>query len=241
MQVSDTSAAKSGLIQDCEHLVFADDYGAISSDENRLATFINGLNRALEKVTVKIREAEGRWQWHDTNYSTFAIATADLVTDQPDYSLDATSHFRIERVEVKDTAGNWTKLMPIDQADLYDQSLTDFAATSGVPQYYDKVGNHLFLYPKASYSQEESLKLFFEKGPSYFTTTDPTKIPGFNPLFHRLLSLHASFDYAGANSEANSQDLLLKITAMEADLETYYAKRDKDEHTRLSARKLNYR
>jgi hypothetical protein len=239
---NDTSSNKAGLIQDCEHLVYADDYGAISGNTNRLATFTNALNRGLEKVTVKIREAEGRWQWEDSNNTTdFPIATATLTANQQDYALDATSHFSIERVEVKDASGGWTKLTPFDKADVYDQPLSEFLSTAGVPQYYDKVGNSLFLYPKPSYTQVASLKLYFERGPSYFTTTENDKVPGFNPLFHRLLSLYASYDYASANTQVNKDDLAIKIALMESDLEMYYAKRDKDEHIRLTTRKSNYR
>lgn len=240
MVYSDTTN-KTGILQDCESNIFAGDFGAITDNTARLQRFTSLCNRALERITALIRESEGRWQWDDSNNTDFPFATAALVADQQDYALDGTSHFRIERVEVKDSAGAWTKLTPFDQADIYDEALSSFLSGTGVPQYYDKVGSSLFLYPKPSYSQAASLKLYFERGPSYFSTDDDVKTPGFNPLFHRLVPLWASYDYARSESLDSAANLRAEITVMETDLATYYALRDKDEHVRLQARRFNYR
>lgn len=200
----------------------------------------DSANRALERITGLIRQAQGRWQWDDSNDTDFAIATATLNIDQQDYELDST-HYRIERFEIKSTAGQWSKLHPIDQADVYDQSLTDFLSISGTPQYYDKVGNSIFLYPKPNYTQSASLKVFYERGPSYFATTDTTKQPGFNPLFHRLIPLWAAFDYAFINQLDVASTLRGEIAVMEDALAEYYARRDSDEHITLKARLMNFR
>lgn len=198
-------------------------------------------NRALERIVGLIREAQGRWQFDDSNYEDYSIATTSLTADQQDYALDGTSHFRIERVEVKDEAGGWTKLKSIDQADVYDQALSQFLSTPGIPAYYDKVGNSLFLYPAPSYSQAASLKLFFERGPDYFETTDTTKTPGFNPLFHRLVSLWAAYDHAFINQLPVTASIQEEIVRQEDQLKEYYTLRDLDEHLQLKARVPNMR
>lgn len=238
MVFSDTDT-KAGILQECENEVFSGDYGAITDNTNRLSRFTALSNRALERITVLIREAQGRWQWEDGNNTDFPIATAALVADQQDYALDGTSHFRIERVEVQDSAGNWTKLTPFDQVDIYDQALTDFLADTGLPQYYDKLGNSLFLYPTPDYSQAASLKLYFERGPSYFLSSDTIKTPGFNPLFHRLIPMWASYDYD--HTRDGAKELREEIAVMESDLTEFYARRDRDEHTRLTALRINAR
>lgn len=189
-------------------------------------------NAALNRVTALIRDSEGRWQWDDSNYTDFPIATAALVADQQDYGLDPT-HYRIERIEVMDTASTWTKLKPIDKKDIVDLPITDYLSGSGVPQYYDKVGNSVFLYPKPSYSQAASLKVFYERGPDYFIVSDTTKSAGFNPLFHRLIPLWAAYDYALINGLKVADRLRLEISAMEDQLSEYYALRDSDEHVGL--------
>lgn len=206
-----------------------------------IANVTASINRAFERVTSLIREAQGRWQQDDSNNTDFPIATATLTSGQQDYELDPNEHFRIERVEVKDTAGGWTKLIPFDQSDVYNQPLSDFLSGSGIPQFYDKVGNSLFLYPKPSYTQAASLKLYYERGPSYFTVSDTTKSPGFNPLFHRLLSLWAAHDYAFIKQLKVDASLQGEIALMEEKLQGYYSLRDMDDRVRLKGRVINYR
>lgn len=197
-------------------------------------------NRALDRTVALIREAEGRWQWDDSNYDDLPSATRSIQEGQSDYELDP-SHLRIERFEIKDTNGGWTKLFPFDQADIHSQALTDFLGTPGIPRYYDKAGNSIFLYPAPNYDQAASLKVFYERGPDYFETTDTTKTPGFNPLFHRLIPLWGAYDYALINQLSVAPDLRVEIGLMEEQLKEFYARRDKDEHIRLQARYYNFR
>lgn len=248
LQFSDTSASKNGLIQECESLVFGDNsYGRISGDTSLLATFTRYLNEAYNRVTSLILTSDGRWQWDDTNNTDYPIGTTSLVTtvgsEQQDYQF-TTSFLWIQRVEVLDAAGNWRLLKPIDQADIYDQSLTDFLKTAGLPIYYDKIANSLFLYPKplaTSVTSANGLRVWFQRPPSYFITTDTTKVPGFNSLYHRLIALIASRDYAAFKQLSTSQALGDLVQQQEDSITESYALRNKDEHTRLSAKKYNFR
>lgn len=192
-------------------------------------------NAAMDRITNLIRAAQGRWQWDDSNDSDFAIAFTDLEAEKADYDQDPT-HYRVERYEVKGQDGNWRKLVPIDQADIFNQSLTDFLKTSGTPKYYDLVGNSIFLYPKASYDQEDSFKVYYNRGPSYFASNDTTKKPGFNDLFHKLVPLWAAYDYAFINQMPIQKQLFEQISLMEDQLAEYYSLRQIDEHPRLVTR-----
>lgn len=196
-------------------------------------------NRALDRSVSLIRDSQGRWQWDDSNNTDFPIATTSISDDVGDYELDPT-HYSIERVEVKDAAGSWTRLLPFDQRDV-EGSLTEFLDDGGVPQYYDKLGNSIILYPTPNYSQAASIKVYYQRGPSYFTTSDTTKTPGFNPLFHELIPLWAAYDYAFINQMEVKDDLLARIGSMEEQLKDYYALRDRDEHVRLTALKQNFK
>jgi hypothetical protein len=205
-----------------------------------IASLTRNANRAYERVTSLLIKNSSRWQFDDTNNTDLPIATTALVADQQDYSIDV-NHLRITRVEVQDEAGNWIKLSPFDQADLYQQSLTDFMGTAGTPLYYDKIANSIFLYPKPSYSQAASLKVWFQREPSYFTTSDTTKEPGFNPLYHRLIPLWAAYDYAIANQITNAISIKENIDMLEGALVEDVGERDKDDRPRLSVRKRYFR
>jgi hypothetical protein len=196
-------------------------------------------NNALDRVSSLIMQSDGRWQWDDENNTDLPIATTALVQAQQDYTLSIT-HLSIIRVEVQDSSSNWHKLRPIDQADVYDQSLTDYLKQNGLPTYYDKLGNSLFLYPAPDYAQAASLKVYFQRGPSYFTTGDTTKSPGFNALYHELIPLWISYNYAIANGKENGNAIFAQIQAKEDALKEDYSLRTKDDHIRLKARPMRW-
>lgn len=245
---SDTSSSKAGLIQECESQVFGDNsYGRISGDANLLATFTRYINEALNRVANLIMTSDGRWQFDDTNNTDFPIATTTLVTtagsEQQDYTFDVTM-LRILRAEVLDSTGAWRKLTPIDQSDIYDQSLTDFLKTAGLPIYYDKQGASIFLYPKplaASVTAASGLKIWFQRPPSYFVTSDTTKVPGFNSMYHRLVALIASRDYAVFKQLSVAKGLSDLVLLGEDSLVENYTLRNKDEHIKLSVKRHDFR
>jgi hypothetical protein len=197
-------------------------------------------NNAQDRVVALIREAEGRWQWDDGNQTDLPIATTPLVANQQDYTLDLT-HLELERLERKDSDGYWAQLMPIDPADLYQQSETSFLMTAGVPAYYDKVGSTVKLYPKPDYSQDASLKAYYKRGPEYFLVSDTTKAPGFASLFHRILPLYAAYDFALINQLPIMDDLEKEIFKLENGVVDHYARRDRDDKLQLRTNVHNYR
>lgn len=238
MQFKDTST-KQGLIEECEFNLFGE-YGTISGDSDVLATFTRLLNNGLNRVGSLIMKADHRWQWDDDNNTDHPIATANLVAEQQDYALEP-SHMIIQRMEVKDAQGGWHKLKPIDQADLYDSSLTEFMSGTGLPLYYDKLGSSIFLYPKPSESISGGLKVFFQREPNYFVAGDTTKEPGINKLFHRLVALIACRDYALMKQMSNGKTLAELVAQGEEDLQEFYSGRDKDDKIKLTAKKFNFK
>ncbi len=205
------------------------------------AQVIVEANNALDRVSSLIMQADGRWQWDDQNQTDLPIATTTLTASQQDYTL-AVTHNQIVRAEVKDNASTptWHKLTPIDQADVFDQSLTSFMSTVGLPTYYDKIGNSFFLYPAPSYTQAASLKVWFKRPPSYFLTSDTTKSPGFNSLYHELIPLWVAYNFAVANGKGNANALMEQIQLKEDALKEDYALRDKDDRLQLRARPMNW-
>jgi hypothetical protein len=234
------SANKSGLVQACESTLFGDNgFGRISDDTNLLADFTRRLNEGLNIVASAIMQADGRWQWDDNNNTDFPIGTTNLVANQQDYTFEVT-HLKINRVEVKDESGNWTLLTPIDARDV-EVALAEFEATAGVPQYYDKIANSVFLYPVSSYSQAASLKVYFQRPPSYFTSSDTTKVPGFNSLFHNLVALIACREYALDRQMPVAKSLAERVQIGLQDISDAYTLRNKDEVIGVRAKRINAR
>lgn len=228
MVFSDT-LTKQGLVQDCEQLIFGN-YGDISGNANRLYDFTARMNRALDKSAGLIMSVDGRWQYDDTNYTDFPIGSTTITSGQADYTL-STTHLIIEKVVILDPSGNSIILKPIDIQDpvaaVYLQQ--PLVPTTGQPIFYDKQGNSLILYPTPNYTYGNGLIVHYKRGPSYFTYTDSTKVPGIPSPYHRLISMTASLDYAVSKGLASKNDLAVLVKDMEEMIMEHYQKRSKDE------------
>lgn len=200
------------------------------------ADMLIDINTALNHVVSKINQCDDRWQWDDTNQTDLPIATTATVSGQKDYSL-STSHLTIDRVEIMDTAGNWTELNPIDQHDVKREALAQYLKTPGLPIEYDKIGSSIFLYPTPNYSQAASIKIYFTRGPAEFTSAEVStgnKQPGFNTLFHDLIPLWVSYDYATINGLNSANGFFNAIQRKEQEMVDFYGLRSRDERPRFS-------
>ena len=241
-----------GIVQDIDFMVNS------TRSTYPLTRIASDANRAMDEVISIILGADGRWQFDDTNYTDLPIGTTNLVINQQDYSFDP-EQIDITRVECKDQNGNWQYLAPFDQRDLTppgtanipntgltatgtfggnNYSLTDFMSTAGTPIFYDKIATSIFLYPKPSYNSTGGLKVYFQRKPSYFVSTDTTKQPGFAKHLHKIVSLKCAYEYAVSKLLAPNkiQQLQIQIQAWEQKLKDFYASRKKDEKVVMVAR-----
>lgn len=225
MVYSDTTN-DGGIVQEARWLVGANATSYPIKDLTRNA------NRWMDRAVSLIIPASHSWQWDDSNQTDYPIATTDLVSGQQDYTLD-TTHLRIERVEIKNESGDWERLTQIDKAQIKG-SLEEFHDTDGKPTYYDVTSNSVFLYPASDYSQSASLRVWFQRKGSYFTTTDTTKEPGFAEIFHRYIALGAAYDYALKFASSKVSLLRNEATAMEKEMQAFYSRRNKDFPNRMT-------
>ena len=207
----------------------------LSFPDDQIVVFINN---AYEKVSALVTLSDGRWQWDDTNQTDLPIATTALVSGQQDYGIN-TAHLVMTRIEIKTAAGDWRKLEPMDQVDIWNGSVTDYLKTPATPQYYDLIGNSIFLYPKPDYSQDASLKVWFKRAPIAFVSGDTTKVPGFNSLFHNLIPLYVAYDFCLSNDLPKISQFRTEIEKVEGALQEYYSLRNKDDKLQLKARQCN--
>lgn len=212
------------------------------ADTNSVALPIADLtsmaNRANEHVASLILMSDLRWRWDDSNQTDLPIATAALVANQQDYSIDS-AHLIIERIEILDESSNRHLLKPIDQSLLKKDrksAMSEYRETAGTPVEYDLVGNSVFLYPKPDYSQAASLIIHFARGTHDFATTDTTAVPGFNSLFHDLIPLLVAYEYVSTkrDDQARASYLLVEIQKKEKALQDFHAKRQNDVEPRFT-------
>jgi hypothetical protein len=215
------------------------------------------IGRALERVVSLINRSDSRWQWDDSNYSDLPSATLTITSGQQQYSL-ATTHLSIDRIEVKDSSGSWRKLAPIDQTLITrdrEQALAlgegtpstgrtgAYKSGTGIPSEYDVRGINFFLFPTPDFTQSASIHIYFTRVPLLFdyvtgqftdSTGSTASSPGFNSLFHDLIALWASYDYAFAFGKQNANAIFAEIVRKEDELQKFYGQRNRDERPRIT-------
>lgn len=224
------STTKQGIVEEIDFLANSD------SNSYPITHKTRNINRWLDRVAFLIQSADQMWQWEDTNNTDLPIAVTDLVSGQTDYSID-TTFLKVLKVMIKDSSGNWVEIQPIDIFDpLYKNLLAN--TTTGLPSRYDKMGNSIFLFPATNYNSTGGLKIFFQRNVAYFATTDTSKAPGFNPQFHRYLSLGAAFDLCNSKDLPQAKNLWVQIQQFENDIMEFYSNRGKDEPPKIRPIKI---
>jgi len=194
------------------------------------------VNEWYRKANTWIWQATGTWEYDDSNYTDFPIATADLVDAQQDYALPTTAQ-KIDRVEVLDSEGSYHLIKPLDKGQIKGSSMSEFYKEDGFPAYYDLVGASVFLYPAPAagdVTTTAGLKLYFTRDISVFTSSSTTTEPGFARPFHRILSLGAALDYAiGRKMWDRVNPIKREIKELKVELQEFYGNRHRDMKARV--------
>lgn len=221
--VFSSGSGEYGLVEDSRFLAGVDSAAFPTADVTRC------INRHYYEACIAAWESSADWSFDDTNQTNFPIATTTLVASQPDYSIP-TNALTIDRVEVKDNAGNYAIVTAIDDTQI-NQALDEFMETDGLPKYYRLVKNSIILYPApaaASVTTALGLKIYFTREVDEFTTSDTTQEPGLPEPFHRLLSLGAAADFTLAKGLPNYTALKNESAVLLSELKKFMARRHVD-------------
>lgn len=212
-----------------------------NTTEYPLKDITRHVNIGYSKVAAVIIKADGRMRWDDTNHTNFPISTFDLVSGQEDYAIFTTAPTALQdwleviRLDIKDSNGNWFQLRPFNEKDLNGIAFNDYESTDGQPHSFTMIGTSAFLKPAPNYNSDEGGQFMFNRAPSYFASTDTTKVPGFAVLFHPILSLWGQLGWYEKCKDWNTADRIKQsIQLMEKDIADFYMKRSKFEKPHLA-------
>lgn len=227
--VFSNSTEKSGIVE------LIDDNCHSSSVSYPIKNKTRDINLALDEVFALIFQANGKWQFDDSNHTDYPIITTNLASGTRDYpfTTDEAGNLILDiyKVMVKDESGVYQEIYPVDQqSDEYTNGFWSGQNQTGVPSRYDKTANGIFLDCIPSYNSTDGLKVFINREGSYFTTSDTTKKAGFSGLFHEYLALRPSHFYCKRNKMFDLADRYEKdMFKMEAKIKKHYRDRSKDE------------
>lgn len=241
IQFNDTGADKNGLVQIGEEKLHGSNYGAISDSNKRLAKFARNCNGGLNRYLALAMQHETRWQFHDLNYTTHPEAYTSMSEGQSDYGLSEL-HLQLRAVYVVNRDGIKVPLKPVDEYDFSNNgvAIDEYYVESGLPQFYDKKGNSIMLYPAPSSNETtltDGLYVTYTSAPDYFAYDDTTKKAGL-PMNHREFpALYASWKEATGKLR---KELKEEVMEMEGDIISFFSSRDRDDRPRMRTRKRNY-
>lgn len=241
MQFSNTTT-KNGIVQMARRLVNADDNTYSIED---LTANINAIYDDYVSIILK---SDTRWQWDDSNFTTFPIATTNLVANQRSYEFNDT-FLKIHQVLVADPSpgGDFNVLEEISGEDYkgnleaWSMLVDDPTSNLGTPDCFTLIGDSVILQPIPNYSVTGGLKVHFQRYESYFTTTDTTKEPGFPNPFHRGLAVGAAYLFALSKNLPQVDRLFNEDQRIRNDLTEFFTRRNKAERPKITARYQNPR
>ena len=200
------------------------------------ADLLRNLNIAYDDVVLSIWRVVADWQFDDSA-TTLPIATAALVAGQDNYALPTEAR-QIERIEVKDQAGNYIRLQSIDQANIQG-SLEQFKGEDGVPRFYDLVGRTIMLYPASSYAADEGLLVMMSRAVT--PLVNATDEPAVDRELHPLITLKAALRWCIAKGKSSKRnELEREIVRLEDKLKSLYSSRNKDYDVKIKPLRQDY-
>ena len=227
--------------------------GYVSGNTTRLKEFVSDTKSAFDRFLSIAFEADGRWQFDDSNHTKYAEIEMDLVSGQRDYSFLTDEQgnviLDIHKVFVKDQQGVYYEVLPVDKNEDNEYitgPYTDGRNTQGQPSTYDRTGNGIIFDYVPNYSWRigtelaRGIKVLIDRESSYFTYTDTTKMPGIPGLFHDYLWAYPAMEAAGLDGASNYNALANTVARLEAAIKQHFTRRGADDRNRVTFKKINF-
>ena len=208
---------------------------SITIDQFPLTKIARAANRSLERMSYIIMKSDSNAQWDDTNHTDFPIASINLVEGQRAYSiLEDESQIEILKlltVSVSDENDNWSDIEVVDIRDDKAIGLRLRDTDNGTPTVADWQGDSLFLDPAPDYAKVKGMRLYFQRSPKLFTSTDTTEEAGFAKIFHDYIVQHVCERWAKSKDQQKFLNFKTQRMEMEQDIEDYFGDRDVTSNT----------
>ena len=246
MQLYNTTT-KRGLVQEVHRLCDTTDTSYTRLD------ITARLNDAMEELVGEIITADGTWDYDDTNHTTLPRGKGNLVNAQSQYTF-ASEYLDIVAVDVLDTSNVYRKLKAFDPSQLGDLSPEEYFGVdgsgnlkTGFPEYYDKQGDSIFLYPAPSSTNvtlTNGLRVWFKRAPNAFTaasdTSNDTTEPGLPSSYHVLLAYMAAIPYCMSYYPERVVLYEKRRDELKQKLLDYYGLRERDSRKTMTMKAANH-
>lgn len=220
------------------------------------ADLLRRTNNAYETVAGWLINADGIWEWDDSNYTTLPIGTYTLVNAQRSYTF-AADFLQLLEVSVMDSNGVYIKIPQFDPF-VEPISVEEFWGTaSGFPEVFDLVSDDTIkFYPNISSSfvtLTAGLQVKFKRTADIYTSaqvTTGTKEPGFASPWHYILSYMAAIPYCMSYKKDRVENYKREVGSIDSRspyyggmalaLVKHYSSRNKEHRDIMTHKKINF-
>lgn len=203
------------------------------------------INNAQDAIEAIILRSQDGWKFDDSNQGTDPILTINTVAGTQAYAYNA-SVLRIIKLEVSSDGTTYTTATSLDPRDLPDLSTTALYTASNPA--YTVIGSKIYLYPTPVGSVTAGIKMTVGRLATAFTVTNLTTTvassmvsPGFDRIFHPMISLYCAKEWAMAKGLSNLNALKGEWNEMVAQIRDFYANKVNDRNIRITGKKTNFR
>lgn len=210
------------------------------------ATLLRRINKAYEQVVGWLINADGIWEFDDSNYTSLPIGTFTLVNNQRSYTF-AADFLDILEVSVFNLNSVYVK---IPQFDPFVETLSVeelYGTQSGFPQVFDMVSDDTIkFYPNISSTYvtlASGLQVKFKRTADLFTAaqvTTGTKEPGFASPWHYILSYMAAIPFCVVYKKDRVPAYMAEVEKMKKELIKHYSSRNKAHRNIMTNRQISY-
>ncbi len=248
MKLYDTTLPHQSLIHEIWSLCDAD------VNSYPLKDVVRRINAAGEELVGDIINADGTWQWDDTNYGNFPVGTYTLVASQSKYSFND-KFLQLAEVQVMDVNGKYHIIPSIDQSEIETETpLERTYETAGWPIYYDKIADDTIkLLPApdngVTVTLASGLKIKFKRTFRLFTMSDSTTItsgeeayePGLPSPYHILMAYMAAIPFCMNYKKDRVALYEKKVMELKPKLLRHYSQRERDVRKVITNEDISYR
>ena len=199
------------------------------------------MNNGIDEATALIQRAVGGWEFEDSNRTDQSIGRTNITSGQQDIGIDLT-FLKVEKVWIHTSATdtNWIEIKyGPDKTRFLNKNPTNDV---GIPTRFTIIGNSIFFDCFPNYTTTGSgaspetfgVKVLVTRNAKYLGdgnngTLATTDSPGFNPQFHKYLSLYCQRERLEAKEEGNNHynKVVSRMLKMEKDIQKFYSSRKK--------------
>lgn len=217
------------------------------------ATMLRRVNSALEELVGMIINADGSWQFDDTNHDDLPRGKGNLVDGQESYTFTS-DYLQIEEISILDKNSLYRKIKPFDPADFDGMTADEYWGVDssgdpnkGMPEVYDIKGDSIRLYPAPDtnvVTLTNGIRVSFKRTADLYTSAEVitgTKEPGLPSTHHSILSYMAAIPYCMKFHPKRVSWLEKKVDEMKRTLLEHYASREKDRRTIITPKRRPFR